>query len=353
VPAEQRGSVYGTKAGYGLQWRDENGVRRRRSGFATKKEARAWYRDVEAPRMRGDVVTRPPVTFKAHAEKFLTAHASMRDPNTVRALRERLQLPLAAFGDLNLTDLERRAGDIAAWRATLPKRSRYAYVAAFKQCIEAAVRWGDLTMNPVRAAGKNPPPAPRGVQTFTQAEVDAIAVELGPTYGPMIRFAAATGMRPEEYTASERGDIDRVARVARVARRQVRGRTKDGGKTAGSARELPLSAQALAALDDLPARLDTRLLFATPAGGPVRLDNFRKREWLPSQEAALGVCPHDKDHPMHREKGSSVMTCTAPGCDGTAQLKRLYDLRATFASRCLAPASACSSWPKSWARRCG
>jgi hypothetical protein len=33
---------------------------------------------------------------------------------------------------------------------------------------------------------------------FTLDEIHNIAVELGPVYGPMIRFAAATGMRPEE-----------------------------------------------------------------------------------------------------------------------------------------------------------
>ena len=38
MPAEQRGSVYPTSRGYGIQWRDEQGVHRRRSG--TQAEAR-------------------------------------------------------------------------------------------------------------------------------------------------------------------------------------------------------------------------------------------------------------------------------------------------------------------------
>lgn len=319
MPADQQGSVYKTSKGYGLRWYDEKGARRRKAGFSSRSEARAWFRDVELKRMRGEAVARPPVTLKAHVDAFLKVHASTRDPNTVRVLTERLKRPTATFGDLRLHDLERMAGDIAAWRATLPERSAYGIVSAFRQVCEVAVRWGDMDRNPVRLAGANPPPPPRGVQTFTLAEIDLIAAELEPEvkesqratlipppYGPMIRFAAATGMRPEEWCALERQDIDRRGGVVRVARTHVRGRTKAYGKTSGSVRDVPLSARALAALDDVVPRLDTRLVFPAPGGGHIGLDSFRSREWKPALEAA-GV-PH----------------------------RRIYDLRSTFASHALA-----------------
>src|SRR5439155_25320444 len=125
-------------------------------------------------------------------------------------------------------------------------------------------------------------------------EADTLAVELHsaedgrwhPPYGPMIRFAAATGMRPEEWCAIERQDIDRKAGVVRVTRTHVEGRTKQYGKTSGSVREVPLSARALAALDDVTPRLDTRLQFPGPPGAHVNLRNFRKREWIPALDAA-------------------------------------------------------------------
>ncbi len=131
-------------------------------------------------------------------------------------------------------------------------------------------------------------------------------MELGPVYGPMICFAAATGMRPEEWAALERQDVDRGQSVARVVRTHVEGRTKAYGKTSASVREVPLSRRALEALDDVPARLDTRLVFYGRRGAHVNLRNFRRREWRPAIDAA-GIPP-----------------------------RRIYDLRSTFASNALA-----------------
>jgi len=306
MPAEQRGSVYKTAAGFGLQWRDEVGVRRRQAGFKSKSEARAWFVEVERKRMRGEAVARPPVTLSTHIDRYLEVHGSTRDPNTIRVLRERLRRPIAIFGDTQLRDLERMASEIAAWQATLPERSRYGIMQALRQALEAAVRWDDMTRNPAKLAGGNPPPPPRGVHTFTLAEIDALAAELGAVYGPMIRFAAATGMRPEEWAALERQDIDKGASVARVVRTHVEGRSKSYGKTSASVREVPLSARALGALDDVPPRLDTRIVFYGPRGAHVNLRNFRRREWHPAIEAA-GI-----------------------------RARRIYDLRSTFASNALA-----------------
>jgi integrase len=42
----------------------------------------------------------------------------------------------------------------------------------------------------------------------------------------------------------------------------------------------------LSALDDLPRRLDTRLVFPAEGGGHLDLDNWSRREWKPAIEAA-------------------------------------------------------------------
>jgi integrase len=91
-------------------------------------------------------------------------------------------------------------------------------------------------------------------------------------------------LRPEEWAALERRDID--DEVVRVERTIVDGVSKPHGKTSRSRRRVPLSSRARAALDTLPPQLRSPLVFAAPRGGPIRIDNWRHRDWYPALEAA-------------------------------------------------------------------
>jgi integrase len=230
---------------------------------------------------------------------YLDRHAQLRSAATIRTLRHRLKSPFDTYGDMTLRELEGMGGDLADVRATLPPRFAHDVMRALRQTLAAGVRYGYLTSNPAVAAGDNPAPRPRAVRAYTLAELDALEAELGATYGPIVPLAAATGLRPLEWARLERRDVDRARRVLTVR----------GTKTAGSHREVPLTGRALAALDRMPPQLATPLLFPAPDGGPLSLNNFRRREWAPAVTAS-----------------------------GIAKPARIYDLRSTFASNALAAA---------------
>jgi integrase len=97
-------------------------------------------------------------------------------------------------------------------------------------------------------------------------------------------FGAETGLRTNEWTAAERRDVDRTGPAIAVQRRFADGVLTPYPKT--NRRRVPLSARASEALDQLPPRLDTPLLFPAADGGHINLDNWRTREWYPALEAA-------------------------------------------------------------------
>jgi integrase len=307
MPATQRGEAYRLGPNrWGLRYRDRDGRRQRKSPFGSKSAALAHYRHVIEPELLG-AGPMVEITLAELVKLYLERHAATVRPRTIMELRKRLRYAVTAFGDVPLRDLERMSGEIAGWRARLPERSRYGITQALRQALGAAVRWGYITHNPAVLAGRNPQPAPRAVRAYTTEEIDAVAAELAPAYRSLPAFAAATGLRPEEWGALERRDIDRRAGLLTVRQTISSGQVVELTKTTRSRRQVPLSARALAALDSIPPRLDTPYLFAAHRGGAFDLANFRRREWGPAIEAG-----------------------------GITKPARIYDLRSTFASNALA-----------------
>ena len=92
----------------------------------------------------------------------------------------------------------------------------------------------------------------------------------------MVIFAAATGLRPAEWLALERRDIDLEARVVYVHRSFTKGRLKCP-KTEASRRAVPLQTIALDAIERQPSRRQSALVFPGDRGGYLDLHNFRNR----------------------------------------------------------------------------
>jgi integrase len=101
-----------------------------------------------------------------------------------------------------------------------------------------------------------------------------------------------------------RRDVDREA--VTVRRTWSGGELREYGKTSRSRRRVPLRQRVADALQALPPRLDTPLLFPAPRGGYINLHNWRSR--METCSPAAGIEPE----------------------------RRIYDLRHTYATFSLA-----------------
>jgi integrase len=296
MPAIQRGTLRKRDKSWLARYYDENGARRERGGFATKSEAGEWLgakvRSVEALR-RGEVsavrrLTMP--TLAELVEEYVEQHAA--EANTLRTLRARLRYATegpaldgsGGFGSLRIDRLT--VPELGAWRKRLPERSAYAITKALRQVLAYAVRVKLVDENVAKLV-PNPEPKRREVPSFeTMEDIEAAAVELGPTFGAIPIVGALTGLRPEEWIALERRDVDRAGQVLHVRRVFTDGQVKLYGKQTRSLRTVPLPLRASQALAELPARVDTPLLFPGERGGHLSLHNWRRDHWTPAVKAA-------------------------------------------------------------------
>jgi integrase len=270
-----------------------------RGGFASEEAAvEALERALEQLRREQGLVESP--TLSEFVEVYLAQHEG--EPETTEKLRWLLAKAVRAFGERRLSEL--RSPAIAAWRMTIPPGHRFEATQALRQVLARAVSWGLLDVNPAKLGVENPQRRYTEKRPFDSwDELYALVDKLGPRHGPIVLFAAATGLRPGEWLARERRDIDREAQVVYVRRTFRNGRIKTP-KTKASLRAVPLQAIALAALDELlPQHPECPLLLPSATGGYFDLHNFRNRNWRPAQKAAR-ITP----------------------------LRRVYDLRHTFAT---------------------
>src|ERR671918_26574 len=267
-------------------------------GFASEQDAgEALGRELE--RLRRERRICRSLTLAELVETYLAQHDVQ--PVTIEKLRYLLSKATAAFGDRKISELTSQ--EIAEWRMKLSPGYRFEATQALRQVLHRAVAWGMMDVNPAKVGVDNPVRRRKEQHPFESwAELEAIAGAIGPRYGPMILFAAATGLRPAEWIALERRDVDREERVVYVRRSFTRGQLKVP-KTEASVRAVPLQARALEALDRIEDGHGSPLLFPGERGGYLDIHHFRPFQWRPAQKSA-GINP----------------------------VRRVYDLRHTFAT---------------------
>jgi integrase len=250
-------------------------------GFASRAEAQKALRKAldRAGPGRGGAIT-----LAELVEEYLELHQA--EPVTIAKLRWLL-------GEATSTRREAHRGPLAEGRVRLaiddPRRASLRGDAGAPQVLNRAVAWGLLDFNPARRCVPNSQRRPKEKRSFESwAQIEAIAARLGPVYGPMVIFGAATGLRPSELFGLEQHDVDREAGVVYVRRAFANGRIKNT-KTRLSTRAVPLQAKAVEALDRLPASVNP-ILFPNARGGRIDFRVFGRRHWRPAQIAA-GIEP--------------------------------------------------------------
>ena len=208
-------------------------------GFSSKAEAQRALHNKLARLLPGRRAAA--LTLGDWVEEYLDAHQGERV--TVAKLRWLLRKATASLGDVRLVELSPE--QVCAWRLTVPEGHRFEATQALRQVLNRAVAWKLIEENPAKHGVPNPRRRCREQRPFDSwAQIRSLAERLGPSFGPMVVFAAATGLRPSELFALEQGDVDRAAGVVQVRRAYANGRVKQT-KTRLSRRAVPLQAIAL------------------------------------------------------------------------------------------------------------
>src|SRR5215207_8145938 len=289
----QQGQVFKLKAksvdgeplwAYRYRVAGRDSARRQAGGFTTKAEAQRALQNRLARLLPGGRAET--LTLAEWVEEYLGAHQGERV--TIAKLRWLLGKATAALGEVCLAELS--PDQVSAWRLTVPEGHRFEATQALRQVLNRAVNWKLIDENPAKRGVPNPGRRCREQRPFDSwTQIRSVAERLGPLFGPMVVFAAATGLRPSELFALEHGDVNRAAGVVQIRRAYANGRVKQT-KTRLSRRAVPLQAIALEALDQLRPREDSPLLFPNARGGHLDFRNFNRRHWKPVQKT-VGIEP--------------------------------------------------------------
>jgi integrase len=284
-----------TSGHWEARYRDSLGGMHART-FPTKTQALRWAREMETDVRRGDWIDPrlARTTFGEWANEYLTTIVHLR--NITRGDYER-QLRvhiLPVFEDwpvaqIQQVDVRRFIAERRA--ASLAPKTLQKIRLVLRQVFEAARGSGAIKSNP--CDGIRIPRAQAKEPVFLSAEqVETLARSARPPYGVLIRFAAATGLRPSELCGLRVGRLNLLDGSVEVseALTLVKGRTEVGPIKNGVRRTVRVPPSLCQQVGDMLAarRGDSRPLgpdeyvFTAPEGGELRRDHLHKRILKPA-----------------------------------------------------------------------
>ena len=276
--------------------------------FPTKADADIWLSGKEAEIRGGDWIDpdRGRVPFAEYASAWVEERPNLR-PNTLQMYRYMLARHLLpAFGNRPVVEITE--ADVRRWRKSLlDQGAGTAAVAKAYRLIRAilntAVDDGLMRRNPCRLKGASLDRSPeRSVLTLRQ--VFGLADVIDPPYRALVLLAVFGSLRWGELAALRRRDVELDTGAVRVERSLTM--LPGGGfefgppKSQAGKRTIVVPAILIPELRWHVTRFampgDDGLLFVTPAGSPLRENNFRRRVWLPAlRKARLSDSTHIHD----------------------------------------------------------
>jgi len=276
--------------------------------FAFKGDAHAYLSTVEAEVRKGLWIdpqgARLP--FSDWADAWTATTVDLRPSSRVRDLGylQRYLLPhfgAAALGDIDHMAVRTFVSELSGTGLAPSTVTKAAQLLA--KLMRSAVQAGLLPVSP--CDGVKLPRIERTEMRFlTTTEVDALAAAMDVRYRAVVLLAAYGGLRAGELFGLRAKRVDVLHRRVSIAETivDVGGHLHFGPpKTRAGHRIVPLPRVAAEPLGEhlaTFARKPEDLVFTAPEGGPVALNVWRRRFWVPALEAAgLGhLRPHDLRH---------------------------------------------------------
>ena len=298
-------SIRKTDAGtWAVRWRDDSGRQPKRT-FKTRGEAQDWKTKVESELRSGEYVN--PHLGRVRLTDWIQQWLAERQVRPSTAARDETyfdSLILPYFGDKTLAEIH--PSQVRRWVAHLSDTKSPATVVKAHQLLAAAldqaVEDRYLARNPA-ANTPNLPTIERPLHRYLNvSEIDSLAQSIEPRYAALVYMGAMTGLRPGELAAIRISDVDFLRKKIAISRTclELSGRLTYGPpKTGASRRTISVGEELITILARHVERyLSDDLLFTTARDSPMRLTNFRRRQWKGAVGDSIGepMRIHDLRH---------------------------------------------------------
>ncbi len=285
------------------RWQEPSGAERKKS-FTRKVEAQRWLDQLQAEIHQGRYIdpSAGKTLVAACAQRWCDGLVHLK-PSTLERYRGIVKTHIVPmWGSWQIARVT--PNDVNGWIGTLvadglrPSSVRQTH-RVLSLILDAAVQDGRIGRNPAHGA-RLPRPVRTEPMYLNPEQVGALAEAAGP-YELMILTLAFTGLRFGELAALKVRRFDPVRRRLNV----LESVTEVGSQLVWTtpkthqARSVPVPAQiALAVEERCGGKLPDDLIFTSPLGKTLRLNNWRKKVFDPACETTglVGLRPHDLRH---------------------------------------------------------